>query len=271
MNQWQSNVIAAEEYIYENKNCPYVIVGSSLSATIDLPGLDYWNLAFAGGNSMTGLDIIIKSNATPKYVLYETNVFQKPDNNFTKDLLSPILWKIKSSIPSFRKKYQPLNIMFYLLDSFARRLKSATNKPAGQSINAAPSNENKTLTPELNSQDSLTEILIHKQFEDYQKLPDEKANELLFSKLKDAINILKERNIKVIFFEMPIHYELVDLPYPKHLREKFFENFPKDNHIWLDHRVDKKYKSIDGVHLDPPSAHQFSREIAQDVNKMIEK
>ena len=82
----------AEAYFHGQGDPPVVVVGSSISERLlDLPE-GWFPLAFPGGNSFTGLEIILRSGKHPKYVLIETNVLNaQPDKQMLDTLSDPIL------------------------------------------------------------------------------------------------------------------------------------------------------------------------------------
>ena len=105
-NQSQGNIVAAQEFIY-NEKAPNIIVGSSMAARMKkefLPS-DYLNLSFGGGSALTGLEILKKSGFIPKTIFVENNViFRNKDKKMIDSLFYPILWKIKNYLPSLQPK-----------------------------------------------------------------------------------------------------------------------------------------------------------------------
>ncbi|OAD19638.1 conserved hypothetical protein, secreted [Candidatus Thiomargarita nelsonii] len=62
-NQWIQNYSVAEKYIYKQETPQAVIVGSSMSTRLleEKFNSDVYNLSFAGGSVLTGLNIIKES------------------------------------------------------------------------------------------------------------------------------------------------------------------------------------------------------------------
>ena len=113
-NTNQSNISKVQDYIY-NESSDIIIVGSSMSNTMHKEFFrnKIYNLSFSGGSSMTGIELIRRSEKIPKIILIESNIiFERDvDYKFIDTVYTPILWKLKSFVPSLQEKYQPLNLI----------------------------------------------------------------------------------------------------------------------------------------------------------------
>jgi len=112
-NQWAGNYAKAQEYIYSDKKYKTVIVGSSMASCLYNEELsnDVYNLSFAGGGVLTGLNIIIKSGKIPENILIETNTVERAtDTGMIKRLFPPLVWKIKKFVIALQEQYQPINV-----------------------------------------------------------------------------------------------------------------------------------------------------------------
>ena len=114
-NQWQSNLVFAQEYIYSSQTPKAVVLGSSLASRLDkdlLESVGIYNLAFGGGSVQSGLEIIRRSNKIPQILYIETNVlFERDvDSAMLGILFDPLLFRARYYLPALQEKYQPLNI-----------------------------------------------------------------------------------------------------------------------------------------------------------------
>lgn len=58
-NQWQTNVVKAQRYMFSKKQFDHIVVGSSEMFRVPVEKDSNWaNLAMAGGASQTGLELI---------------------------------------------------------------------------------------------------------------------------------------------------------------------------------------------------------------------
>lgn len=89
-NQWQTNIIKAQDFAFDNKAYTHAFVGSSEAYNVPVDEIsDKWsNLGFAGGCSLTGLEVILRSGKPIDVVVVEVNetLLRGQDN----DLLSEI-------------------------------------------------------------------------------------------------------------------------------------------------------------------------------------
>src|SRR5690349_15530048 len=80
-DQFATNTIVLENYFDQSEVPNTVVVGSSLAERLPLASNGQWiNLSLAGGDPLTGLEIIATSRKLPKRVMVEINVADKGDN-----------------------------------------------------------------------------------------------------------------------------------------------------------------------------------------------
>jgi hypothetical protein len=75
-SQRQNNIVRAQRYVYQDdSDLKMVIVGSSLAANLNEKdiGEGVKSIAFGGGSSKTGLEIVKRSKSKPQIVLVEMN------------------------------------------------------------------------------------------------------------------------------------------------------------------------------------------------------
>ncbi len=253
LNQWQGNMVAAEDYIYDNTERSIVVVGTSLSAKMDMEYLspDYWNLAFAGGAVSTGLEIIIRSGAVPKLVCIEANIFHDTDEKMIGGLFTPIVWKWKQYLPSLRLKYQPFTIAYNLIN---RLFKTKSR-----------------LESEYQVEPEFFKKMLDSYRRDYAKTPDERELSKRVKTIRGQMERLSGRNVRFIFFETPIHPELAASVQSVYVRKRLMEAFPPGAYTWLPRPDDAKYHTTDGIHLTDSSAYEFAKVFQKTVGDAIGK
>jgi hypothetical protein len=115
---WQENEIKAQNYVYSKEKYSKVLVGTSLSANLILnknkPFI--YNLSFIGGGSLTGLEIIKKSNKLPDTLIIEMNwIDRNIDDGLINKLFNPIGRTIKQNISALQEENQPVNYLSNIL------------------------------------------------------------------------------------------------------------------------------------------------------------
>jgi hypothetical protein len=234
-NQGQNNYVAAQDFIYNDK-APNIIVGSSMAfRMIDsvLPS-DYFNLSFAGGSVLTGLEIIKKSEFIPSTIYIETNIiFRSKDEKIIENLFKPLYWKLIKLLPALQERYQPLNI------------------PVSKIITAFRKSKNDQMNEIRN--EKIFDMNIRRQISIYQKPIANYKDEL--SDLTKLIAFFEKSGTKIVFFEMPIESILRGGPRAKGQREVVLKNF---NNIWLPLPPKDAYATSDGIHLMYESAYKYT-------------
>jgi len=122
-NQYQSNVIFAQNFLYAEEKPSQVIVGSSMATRMKFEkNEDIYNLAFAGGGPLSGLEIVRRSGLAPKILYIESNVFtMQTEDAFLDKLFTPFLFELRGKVIAFQEKYQVLNIVGNYIYSFGVR------------------------------------------------------------------------------------------------------------------------------------------------------
>jgi len=237
-NQYQSNFIFAQDFIYLEPKPSSVIVGSSMATRMKFQKDDgVYNLAFGGGGPLTGLEIIRQSGYLPETIYIESNVFSMGvDENFLDHLFPYILTNLRGKVVAFQEKYQVLNIVGSMIYHFAGR---SMEEKLHQKVD-----------------EKLLDKLVAKSLE--------KANTFEF---KNRHNVLKRWHVNIdffvqqgttlIFFEMPNDTRLLKTKKQMSLRKLIKGEFPSILYVEENNENDI-YKTADGVHLTPQSAIDFS-------------
>jgi len=257
-NQWQDNIIKAQKYIHEKRDLPYVIVGSSLSARLSPSSLpdDYYNLSFSGDSVLTGVEVVRRSDKTPKAVLIETNVVMRPaDEKFLDSLFNPGLRLMRTYLPVTKDQFQPAAV---LGSPILHRLLATAGFFGANDAGIKQ------------QQDNAFEIGLNRQQTRYSKLPDEEILNKRIEEFTHSVAALEKRGGKVVFFVMPIHPSLYDTPSSILIKERLLKAFPEDRYNWIHSPEPTDYHTTDGVHLDPKSAHRYSKFLITELQRINE-
>ena len=239
-NQWQDNIIKSQKYLYQTE-ADTCIVGTSLSARLlhdSIPSIQ--NLAFGGCGAVDGLRIIL---------LIETNLFfhsgspsliQSTTEGF-KPLVIPCL-------PSLQEQYSPICLLSGLM------MKVAGINPQGtgsSTVNLAQLRESIEREKE--------------KTEEYLLSAEElkERSETMLSLLKQ----LEEKNVKIVFFEMPINKELLQTENNEQVRQNVTKLFPPDKYTYLSTDT-TSYLTTDGMHLGFEEQKKYSHFFKKAINRL---
>jgi hypothetical protein len=234
----QENIIKSQSYTFDNQNYESVIVGSSLSARLDLTNIsNIYNLSMAGGSLFDGLNIIQQKKQLPKNIYIEMNVAERPANEMLlESITNPATNVIKKNIPIIREENQPVGVLisyiFYKLEG-----KNVVHKKDEAVLKKLVEEE---VTNNNNNMDS---IVMNKNMMD----------------LKNEIQKFENLGVKIIFFELPVNEEVCNLIRPSQIRNTFFINFPSNKYKYILQPNCKGYKTTDGKHLSTEEVREYMR------------
>lgn len=247
-NQWQSNLVFAQEYIYSSQTPKAVVLGSSLASRLDkdlLESVGIYNLAFGGGSVQSGLEIIRRSNKIPQILYIETNVlFERDvDSAMLGILFDPLLFRARYYLPALQEKYQPLNIFVNFIKHFGGKTK-----------------EEKRSTKRDEKIYNLSMEGFLKRYQ--QPLVNLQNYQNRLDLLQKQLQYFENKGVKIIFFTMPIDPLLAKQPRfieeNTLLKQSFSYPFlPMPNH--------SEYETSDGVHLLYESAESFSKAFVKEI------
>lgn len=235
-NQYQANFIFAQDFVYEERKLPRVIVGSSMATRMKFTKDDgVYNLAFSGGGPLSGLEIIRHSGYVPEEIYIESNVFAMPaDSKMLKNLFTPLLFQLRGKVIAFQEKYQLLNLMGEMLFRLAGRSQTERMHQKVDQI----------LLDKL-----VSNALVHpKKFD-----VDVSTLELW----EKDIDYFQDKGTKLVFFEMPNDSRLVQTKERRALRSLINKRFKIISYV-EENNTDDKYETGDGVHLTMKSALEFT-------------
>jgi hypothetical protein len=243
-NQWQTNIIKAQHFIYSSpKSYDHIIVGSSLSNRILTDSLrKTYNLSFAGQSIFDGLAILIKKDDMPRDVFIEMNVvFRRESDDFLSSLHAPLLQYSRKWMPVLREENQPLGILGKVVYKHSKPVINFFNHYTDRK------KDEEFFSRMLNVQD-----------EAYSALPEQKQLTECFEALKRYVSILEDKHVNVIFFEMPVDRHLQELPRAKIIRQKFNEYFSDKTYRYVPFTYHENIETTDGVHLSNNEALRYT-------------
>jgi hypothetical protein len=251
-NQWQENVVKAQHFIYDkNSGVQNVILGTSLSYRMINDSLpDTYNLSFSGESVLTGLAVLTHKTELPKNVFIEMNVVMLPENKeLTKTLYTPVIYKLKKRLICLREDKQPLAVIGKIQVHIIERIKSILNPKRTEMVYKQNDSDNESL---------IYNKMVNIQVVEYSKAPDDIALEKSFAALKKYVIFLEEKDINIIFYEVPVNHMLQNLPRAKIIREKFKEYFPVSKYHYIPLPSSMKCETTDGLHLKKNEAIQYT-------------
>jgi hypothetical protein len=243
---WQRNLQVAQQFIHADaKDIENLMLGTSLSCPLKIDCIPhFYNLAMCGQSVQDSLRLIQIKNVYPKNIYIETNFIMKDENaEFLKNFFSPLPDFLKNKYTMALQTRQPIGGVILKLTAIKEKIASNTK------------NDNKATN--MDESDFLKNIL--KCYDDdYSTSPDPVKLKSMLSKLMEHIKNLKEHQVNVYFYEMPINANLVDLQLPMTIRAEIRKTFSEDmvHFISLDKSV---YKTKDGIHLDDLEIEQYTR------------
>ena len=244
-NQYQSNVIFAQNFLYLDEKPPAVIVGSSMATRMQFEKEDnVYNLAFGGGGPLTGLDIIRQSGFVPKEIYMESNVFSMvSDQKFLDKLFTPFIFELRGKIVALQEKYQVLNIVGNKIYQLAGR---SQKEKLEQKVD-----------------EKLLDRLVNDALASHQTFLM-KEKDTLLKKWHVNVDYFRQKGTKLIFFEMPNDSRLVNTDGRKALRKLIKTEFPRIVYIKENNQEDF-YKTGDGIHLTLKSAMEFTEYFRKNI------
>lgn len=251
LNQRQGNLVKCQEYVFQDSaTAKYVITGSSMSyrlrQTFLPPG--YYNLALGGHSSFLGLELVNRSPDLPKVVFVEMNTIVRSINSsFVDEIFDRPSYDIKKHVVITRDKFQ----FFPFLVNKAHQYVSEGD--------AAESNV------------KIDEATLQKRIDllknSFCKLPTESRLLLCFSKLRRLVAELESKNVRVVFFEMPMHPEIRGSELFTVLNNKFKENFPSSKYQYILPPLCEESDTTDGIHLVASSAKEMASYLVTQFNQ----
>jgi hypothetical protein len=250
---WGSNLISAQDYLYgEIEAEDVVIVGSSLTENLlirEVAGRRVHNLGLGGQGVFDGLHLVAAASGQPGTVFIEMNVIIKEENaQFREVVLSPVANAVKLHLPVLRQRNQPVGVLKGLL----------FNKKARETVNA---NERKDRPISQMSLGIKQKVYAN-------PIPNDKLMGIL-RKLQRQVAELRQRGMRVVFFEAPVDPSLCSAPKAISIREGFHEIFPVDTFAYLHQPPCGGYQTTDGHHLGERSLARYSEWLRGEMEQLM--
>jgi hypothetical protein len=260
-NQWQGNIVRLQKYAYDrHSQLNLVVVGSSLTANIptDLIDKHVVNLGLNGGATQTGLEVAIRQNVKPKFLLVEINntITRKIDKQVIESNYNPFLYNLRRYIPSFREEYKPSSQTILMLDEFRNKFKKPA-KPVEQKINTKQTDSQQSTDERSSLSNTIVSQLIQSNS---QPLSAQEKNLLTQEAryIKSQISTIERDGTHVILFNVPGDHRLENTLAVKQSRLLMKELFPVNNFEWLPEPPARKWLTGDGAHLIPADAKVYA-------------
>lgn len=268
----QDNVIKMQQYMYAPASqYSTVILGSSLAAKLRsqaLPSTVY-NLALRGQSVFEGFEILKRSRQHPRLILVELDVLDREPNRSTiENLFNPALHPLRSLMPAFQERHQPLNQLLTLGFSGLERFKPAAAGRIREKLGVRAA----TLAPPANEdlQDSLPlnpKVVAQNRLEGNQ-LPSEPSFGGNMALLKRYARYFSSQGSQIVFFQMPVDEVLCQGAKMHYIRQRVETICPPGTYTYLPTPDCGAYRTTDGLHLTDASALRFSQQLAQQLNQL---
>lgn len=241
-DQYQTNVLKAQRYMFGDNEYDYVMVGSSKANRVTIQDVNNqcYNLAFSGSSSFTGLEIIKEKSENSG--IYPKIIFVEIDNSLINGIDDDILDKVSG-------KYQyKINQSEYRID-FA--IYSLT----------------KFIFYQINGEKTIYDHpKIESSIEFWQRaksvLEDEDIILSYLSGVKEYVDYFEAHGTRVILLELPNDESLYDSVQCVQIRELAMEIFSEDIYEW--YMVEwGNYTVSDGIHLGQYSGLVYAQELIQ--------
>lgn len=278
INQWQSNLIEGENYLYSESPSPrLILVGSSTVHRIKASyiGSQVTNLAMNGGSAQTGIEIILRSHRVPPIVLVELDetLTRKIDPVVIDALFGYCSEPIHRLLPGTRQIYQPaaITVMFseklyghlYYHDYLGRGIHYLLKGKSKKNETSNQASETGSKLLKVNSATAIEDLkkqLIAIQLEGHLHLMKGKTltafeNDVI--DLRQQVDKLRKQGSRVILFRVPGEQTIRDTPAERQSEEVIHRLFPNSTYEWLPPPKRTDWQTTDGVHLNDSEARLY--------------
>ncbi|MCC5613249.1 hypothetical protein LC612_42875 [Nostoc sp. CHAB 5834] len=244
-NQWNANLVRAEDYLFAKTDLKKssVVVGSSLSARVPFDDISHLvNLSFGGLSAIDGLQLIHANAQYPVCVYVEVNTLLNGKNeSFSSELFSPTRYALKSYFPIFLTRNQPIAILKGLIryKRVPERLPLADRKV----------DEKKTDI----GQETINQIKVQQR-----SLLTSASSGSQLEELTRSLRTLEKKGCKIVFFEMPIHPSLCHSVYSATIRKELYKRFPQKTYLYIPQPTCGQFQTTDGIHLTASGADLYA-------------
>jgi len=256
VTQRQNSIVRAQRYVYQdNSDLKVVIVGSSLAANLNEKhiGEGVKSIAFGGGSSKTGLEIVKRSKTKPQIVLVEINdvdFLRKIDADLLDSLYHPIFYWMRKYLPMMREEYRPVSVFFKCFKSRSQQNQERMSREKLDSL------ESRNITPELSKK--AIQAAVDKESKPLSEQDAETIKQEADLIRNQIAEIKKNSGAKVVLFDIPRDSRVNDRIRIKQVRELAKKLFPSDRFEWLPPPKEREWRTNDGTHLIRSDARDFA-------------
>lgn len=246
VDSWNQNLILGERLMYDRQGWPRILVGSSMSLTLEQSELgdELYNLSFAGIGALTGLEVIRRLGLYPKEVVVEINLIQPLEPQLLDQLFDPVLLPLRRVVPALRSEYRTVN--FILNWSSRRRPASALDSPI--------------VIDEADPR-ARARMIAENQRGNDRSLTD--AEKQAIGQLPAYVRDLMSRGTRVSFLELPMDPRIEATSSFRLRTEMIRRAFPTDQYRWIDLSSAGPFETRDGLHLLHVPAVKIARLLRQ--------
>jgi hypothetical protein len=225
------NAIVAERYLLAPDNKRTVIVGSSVAKALPPEGFrpaDVATIFMPGNGAMTGLEIILRSGATPQVVLVEVDFADRGvDDDLISHVFDPAAQALRKAMPIFQDENNLLNLL--VKASISRR-----------HHNAAVDRPQVTVAEWRKEIRSRIDYYVSGFSHPYT------LNQNLLRRLQSQVKELEARGTRVVFFLDPLDRDIAAAPEILEWRQAVRSAFADHQFIPA---ADAPLHLIDGMHF----------------------
>jgi hypothetical protein len=271
-SQYEQNLMRAQAYLALPAPPPVVVAGTSVASRLESLPADWFNLAFSGGSTFTGLEILARSDAVPPVVLVETNVLvtRDLDRPMVDAAFDPALRRARQVMPGLLEANKPAHVLLRAADPASRtgftihppgRSRPALAAPPSTSPATSPTSTPAEVEPDLPvgmPPDLYRELVRMQVAHEAVPVPPSRLDEIE-ANLRRHVEPLERRGATVIFFEAPEHPDVMAQTAMRAVRERLAAAFPPPRYAWVPAVDPRDYRTTDGVHLTGPGTVRYGR------------
>lgn len=258
ISQRQENIIKGQRYLYQkNQLNSIVLVGSSITGSIKVKNIgdQVTNIAMAGSNSKTGLELVKLKSTLPSLLLIEINetISKEIDRQLIDSVHHPILDSIRFYLPMFREEYKPISVLVESLKQTAQSERQIAEVAKPATAVANPEFREKFIATMAETQQ---EILPEEAIQDLQK-----ESKLI----QQQIDTLQRKGVRVILFNLPTESRLENTPRRQQIEGLMRTFFPPEQFEWLPEPPLRQWRTSDGIHLVPADGQAYAEFIKEQL------
>jgi hypothetical protein len=176
-----------------------------------------------------------------------------------------------------QEKNEPVNFLslkaFEVFSNFNPSFTDKIKKKLGIKTNASEGNTFGTFKDNIKKLKMVKNMLIKKiameRASELSAFPNPMEMKAKIEELKNYINYLSAKGVKVVLFEMPIESELFNSPYCNSVRKELAKSLRSEKVIFLQTPDSKYFQTRDGVHLVEESASLYSLYFQEKAEEII--